>query len=266
MSYVKTNVHESRRSRKGGTSSNSNFATAADVLDRIDFVQDVLPALGLPAPRWGRIAAPWRQTRDGNLAIDPVRGVWFDHARNEGGGMLDFIARVRGGTLAEALEWCARLAGVRLDHQDGRRPAPVDLAAAQSWRRALLPQVERMLDDLSELLWLSPDDPPDSLQEVVGTLTKFRASLRDLTPRETAVLYAFARQRDPRRTARLVREGRADEEAASAWTAVMVRLLEWTGERSGPPPPEAQTVVAAMTSTPVQPVLFDHFVMAEMAP
>jgi len=257
VSYVNTNVHESADPRKGGKSSN---ATA--VLDRLDFAQ-VLRALGLPAPRWGRIAAPWRQTRDRNLAIDSVKKVWFDHARNEGGGLLDFIARVRGGTLAEALSWAARLAGVRLD-QDERRPAPVvDLAAAQSWRRAEMQQVERMLDDHSELLWLSPDEPPDWLQERVGTLTRYLENLRDLTPRETGILYEFARQRDPRRTARLVREGRADELDAAAWTEIVVRLMECADSRpehgDAWEPPEAPT-------TPALPVvLFDYFSPTELA-
>jgi RecA-family ATPase len=46
--------------------------------------------------RWG--------TR-GSMSVDLVKGTWFDHEANEGGGVLDLIEREKGLTGADAFEW-----------------------------------------------------------------------------------------------------------------------------------------------------------------
>jgi putative DNA primase/helicase len=47
-------------------------------------------------PRWGS---------KGSLAIDEVRGVWFDHENQIGGGVLDLIAREKSVSGPDAIEW-----------------------------------------------------------------------------------------------------------------------------------------------------------------
>jgi hypothetical protein len=47
----------------------------------------------------------------GALSVDCAAGRFYDHERGTGGGTLDLIAHVRGGTRAEAARWLAELAG-----------------------------------------------------------------------------------------------------------------------------------------------------------
>ena len=72
------------------------------VISRIR-ISDIWVALGGARPRFKRAPAFWRDTQDRNVAVDDAKGTWFDHARGEGGGVLDLIRHVRGGSRAEAL-------------------------------------------------------------------------------------------------------------------------------------------------------------------
>jgi hypothetical protein len=80
-------------------------------------ITDVAQALGITI-RHGRCVAPWRPRADGwNVSLSEIKGVWFDHARGEGGGIVDFVARVRGCGRKAALEWLAAYVGIPLDHK-----------------------------------------------------------------------------------------------------------------------------------------------------
>ncbi len=217
--------------------------TGADVLDRLD-ITEVWSALGGPNLRWGRGRAFWRETRDYNVSIDRAKKTWYDHARSEGGGVLDLVCHVAGGTRADALRWCAELAGVQLDNDAPRDPAGMfDPEAAQAWRRTLLANVERWLDYYSARLWDGPDpdrgpdpddDPPQWLQDRVRDLTAGRTALRDCTLRQLGEVYLADRTASPHGAARLVRAGMDELDNAAFWTTVCVRLLEASDTRLEP--------------------------------
>ncbi len=71
--------------------------------------------------RYGRGAAWWRDGDGHNVSLDESKGVWYDHARSEGGGVLDLVQTVLGCDGRAALHWLA-------DHQgapelDNRSPS-----------------------------------------------------------------------------------------------------------------------------------------------
>lgn len=78
-------------------------ATAASLRD-VDLLA-VVRALGGPEPRGGRLRAWWRDGDGLNVAIDPAKGQWFDHARGEGGGVLSLVRNVMLVDDAGALRW-----------------------------------------------------------------------------------------------------------------------------------------------------------------
>lgn len=65
----------------------------------------VVRALGGPEPRGGRLRAWWRDGDGLNVAIDPTKGQWYDHARGEGGGVLSLVRNVILVDDAGALAW-----------------------------------------------------------------------------------------------------------------------------------------------------------------
>ena len=63
-----------------------------------------LALLGDPNPRMST-AAELRYGRKGSLAVRLDSGQWFDHEAGAGGGLLDLVARVRGGDRTAAARW-----------------------------------------------------------------------------------------------------------------------------------------------------------------
>ncbi len=77
-----------------------------------DFAELMEPAarllLGEPCERLSS-ARELRWGRKGSLSVDLTRGIWHDHAAEEGGGLLDLIHREAGtATAREAFEWLER--------------------------------------------------------------------------------------------------------------------------------------------------------------
>ena len=122
---------------------------AHDLVDRAS-ITDVWTALGGGELRHGRGKAFWRDGDGDNVSLDDDRGVWYDHARGTGGGMLSLIEIVLGCDRRDALRWLAGHHNVRLDdyrpltHDERRRyaqrrshakSAAADLA---TWRRGTL--------------------------------------------------------------------------------------------------------------------------------
>jgi len=60
--------------------------------------------LGEPIRSLSR-GAQWRYGSKGSLVVDIKRGLWCDHEAGEGGGVLDLVRRVRGGSRADASAW-----------------------------------------------------------------------------------------------------------------------------------------------------------------
>src|SRR5205807_1761550 len=97
----------------------SRGKTASDVLTQLRISEAYRSLTGADLRRTGidryRVRATWRDGDGLNVALDDSRGAWYDHVANEGGGILDLIIRVNGGTRRGALRWAAECAGVDLD-------------------------------------------------------------------------------------------------------------------------------------------------------
>jgi hypothetical protein len=102
---------------------------AAAILARVR-ISEVYRRLGGPELRGNRGPAFWRGGDGLNVSMDDTRGVWHDFGGDgEGGGILDLVQLVLGGNRADALRWCAELAGVPL--QD----TPLSAADRERWAR-----------------------------------------------------------------------------------------------------------------------------------
>jgi hypothetical protein len=123
--------------------------TAGEIVDSVR-ITDVWRALGGQAPRRGRAVAFWRDRADGlNVSLSDAKGMWKDFARDERGGVLDLIQKVRGGDRYDALRWLADYAGIPLDsdrwspeqkREYGRRRRAAEREAVQvaEWRDGLV--------------------------------------------------------------------------------------------------------------------------------
>jgi len=129
---------------------------AHDVLSAVK-ITEVYRASGGPELRHGRGTAFWRGGDGLNVSLNDARGTWYDFATGDGGGVLDLVVTVRGGTRQDALRWLADFAGVPMDDTPQsaeerkrwaaeRRELERDLPAARYWRRALLLVLEETLN------------------------------------------------------------------------------------------------------------------------
>ena len=91
----------------------------------------VFSALGGAEPKHGRARAFWR---DGDnpqaISLNDEKGCWFDHRDGVGGGVLDLVILVRGGTRSDALHWLSSLSGVALADR------PLTVAERRQFARA----------------------------------------------------------------------------------------------------------------------------------
>lgn len=64
----------------------------------------VCDLLGEPNRRASR-GNQWRYGSKGSLAVDVTRGLFTNFETGEGGGLLDLVRRVRGGSRVDAAQW-----------------------------------------------------------------------------------------------------------------------------------------------------------------
>ena len=86
-----------------------------DIIDQAS-ITDVWRALGGGPLRHGRGKAFWRDGDGDNVALDEIKGCFYDHAHGTGGGVLMLIEIVRGCDRREAVRWLAGHLGVSLDN------------------------------------------------------------------------------------------------------------------------------------------------------
>jgi hypothetical protein len=125
---------------------------AADLISQAR-ISDVWGALGGPSLRSHRGPAWWRDGDGYNVALNDSKATWFDHARGEGGGVLDLVQAVRGCRRAEALAWLADYLGVQLSQPtSGMRSQwkrqRQDMRAAELWARAATALAEASLEEV----------------------------------------------------------------------------------------------------------------------
>ena len=133
--------------------------TPRDVIERSS-ITNVWRALGGGPLRHGREAAWWRDGDGRNVSLDESKGVWYDHARSEGGGVLDLVLTVLGCDGRAALHWLADHQGAELDNRSPtraerrqwavrRRRAEAQAKELVRWRAAYLDA----LRDSRNALW-----------------------------------------------------------------------------------------------------------------
>jgi putative DNA primase/helicase len=86
--------------------------------------------LGNPTFRAGQ---EWRWGRKGSLSVvigGARAGMWFDHEAGDGGGLVDLVAREKGFSRTDALDWTAdRIGLARTFGASERRHSPTRAAA-----------------------------------------------------------------------------------------------------------------------------------------
>ena len=128
--------------------------TAREIIERasISHVYKTLhgDSYGIEAPpiRGRRAVAFWRQGDGYNIALNDQTNTWYDHARSEGGGILQLIQTIRACSMQEALHWLADLYDLPLSsgpypssrrcERKSRARAGADARKIYAWRRDCL--------------------------------------------------------------------------------------------------------------------------------
>lgn len=200
-------------------------------------ISNVYRALGgATLPNGRRGVAFWRDGANGfNVSLNDTKGTWFDHAAGEGGGVLDLVVKVRGGTKQEAVRYLAALAGIPIDDDS---PAAVearvrwaadrevlrrDLPNAEHWRAAAIAMVELSLDSI-KAGFFDPTAPRPDIEELQN-LTRLLARLQKLDGSALVAEYSDWWLTRPQLTQGLVRAGRNRE---AAWRRAVKRYFSLT--------------------------------------
>jgi hypothetical protein len=172
---------------------------------------------------------------ESNVSLDDSRGLWHDFVTNEGGGVLDVIVRVRGGSRADALRWAADLAGVQLKDTPlsprererwaaERREIERNLPTARLWRRAAISLTEDLLAVLKAALFDRSLPQPE-----IGEIGRLEALLGSLGRADGATLveeYRWWVTHCPGMTAAMVRSVKAGERAERQAVLAYLRLTD----------------------------------------
>jgi hypothetical protein len=149
--------------------------------------------------------------------------VWRDFVSGEGGGILDLVVSIRGGTRADALRWCADFAGVPMNDAPlsphkreqwaaERREFARDLPKARHWRRAAVALTEELLCVLkSQFFDPTAEERPSSSE--LQHLTAMLASLKRMGDAALVPEYRTWLEREPQLTADMVHAARLRERA-----------------------------------------------------
>ena len=198
----------------------------AEILARVK-ISEVYFALTGKQPRrvgsdaW-RGAAVWRGGDGRNVSLNDTRNVWHDFTANEGGGVLELVARIRGCSRQDSLRWLADFTGIPLD----KRPLPPEqrqqwanerrwieryLPVATLFRRAMVKLVDELLDSLKAALF-DPTLPWPKLGEIYH-VEQLLSRLQRLGGGELVATYLDWATAYPATTAGLVNIARAREKA-----------------------------------------------------
>lgn len=100
---------------------------APDYLDRLRAALPVSEVVGR-RHKLKKSGAEFRAADDSSLTVNDAKGLWWDHARNEGGDIFAWLVTKEGLAFPQAVEECAKLAGI---------PAPADGNGARQPRRVV---------------------------------------------------------------------------------------------------------------------------------
>jgi len=202
--------------------------TAAEIVGHARITQ-VWHALGGGEIRRGRSRAWWRKGDGWSVSLRDDRGVWFDHRDGGGGGVLDLVQHVRGGSRADALRWLAEWRSIPLDsaplsRDDRRRYAQAREHAPALARAATLWHPER-LEELDELKReaLERDDIP-----ALASAAREHHLLSVLAPEGIIRAYIDAKRKWPEHTRALLGQGEHWERVAEALVTLLI--ARWAEE------------------------------------
>lgn len=197
--------------------------TGAELVARTR-ITAVWSGLGGGVLRTGRGRAFWRSGDGFSVSLDDSKGTWYDHARGEGGGVLDLIGVAQGCSRADALRWLAALEGVELDTGtlDERRrvvrmrTTATDVAVEiEAWRAALMRELDKgKADALLAEDW-------GALEAEASLLHRIQNGAADVVLGE----FRAMRQVDPARVRRLIAAGREDWLHAGRVCGYIVALM-----------------------------------------
>ncbi len=227
----------------GRTGQTDNGSCTSEVLSRVKISAVYRALTGVDVHRVGRdtwrAPAAWRGGDGLNVSGDDSRGVWHDFATNEGGGVLDLVVQVRGGSRTDALRWCADLVGAPLSDTPlspedrerwatERRAVERDLPAARYWRRAAVQMSESLLDSLKAGLVdpMLPQPDIGELQHLTGLLSR----LQRLDGAALVAEYRWWLEHHPGLTAGMVASAKRLERAQRR--ALLAYLHETDSERA----------------------------------
>jgi hypothetical protein len=181
---------------------------------------------------------------DGKDAVsgDDARGLWHDFVSGEGGGILDLVARIRGGSKREALGWLAEFAGYRLDE----RPLSLaernkwaqqqltlkhELPKARHWRRAAVDMAEALLDELKSTFF-DPiaEDRPSSME--LQELTRQVARLQRIDGLDLVTEYRSWMEEQPTLTSSMVLAAQTRHVATERALKVYLNMTAVEGHRA----------------------------------
>ncbi len=198
--------------------------TAPGIISRIR-ISEVWAALGGSPLRHGRGRAFWRDGDGYNVSVSDDKNCWHDFVSGDGGGVLNLVQKVRGGSRADALRLVADVAGVTLDtkalsndekhnYAEHRHQAASLAQQCAWWARAYTQELEHTKanayerGDWDTLAW--------SGRELYQIQTAVPTTLMDR--------FLKAMKADPEGTAELVDAGYQDERHAYG-IAVAITLM-----------------------------------------
>jgi hypothetical protein len=206
-------------------------------------ISAIWQALGGDAPRRGRAPAFYRKgDNPGSVSLNDEKGCWHDFVTGNGGGVLDLVQLVRGGSRREAIRWLSELVGVPIEVRPLRdrksyavRRAAVQLEATQLARNArdwehglelLLLHREKIASEITAWFQSQGLDAGNLLIKARNDLAVLRQAEAD------SLIQAYCEMSEPTRC-RLIESGRRDREDAERITNLIVGLLA-EGERMQP--------------------------------
>lgn len=185
-------------------------------------ITNIWTALGGAPLRHGRGRAFWRDGDGYNVSLSDDKGAWHDFATGEGGGVLDLVQRVLGGSRKAAAAWLAEIQGQTLDgprSDQGRRTQRAllpDLAVnIEHWRNALTAELE--------------DDKRDALTHGdwfgLAHASAWLHRIQNGAPESIIAEFQTMQTADPKRAENLIEAGRQDWTHAGRVCALIVTML-----------------------------------------